>query len=71
MDKKTIVSTLYLKEGKAVKGPDDFSSAGDLFTMAKMYNDSGVDKIIVYDLSDSDREHEKNVHTIKCMVHIF
>ena len=68
MDKKTIVSTLYLKEGKAVKGPDDFSSAGDLFTMAKMYNDSGVDKIIVYDLSDSDREHEKNIHTIKSMV---
>ena len=68
MDKKTIVSTLYLKNGKAVKGPDDFSSAGDLFSMAKMYNDSGVDTIIVYALSDNDGEHEKNIHTIKSMV---
>lgn len=65
MEKKTIVSTLYLKNGVAVKGPDDFSSAGDLYSLVQMYNDSGIDKIIIYDLSDDDNEHEKNIHTIK------
>lgn len=65
MDKKTIVSTLYLKNGGAVKGPKDLTSAGDLFTIAQMYNDSGIDKIIVYDLSKDDQEHEVNIHTIK------
>ena len=48
MEKKTIVSTLYLKNGVAVKGPDDFSSAGDLYSLVQMYNDSGIDKIIIY-----------------------
>ena len=30
-----------------------------------MYNDSGIDKILIYDLSTEDEEHELNIHTIK------
>ncbi len=65
MEKKTIVSTLYLKDGAAVKGFSDFTSAGSLHAKVRLYNDSGIDKIIIYDLSEDDREHEKNIQTIK------
>lgn len=65
MDHKNIVATIYLKDGKAVKSRDNLESAGDLHTLAKLYNDSGIDKIYVFDLSTDDEEHEKNIHTIK------
>ena len=65
MEKKTIVSTLYLKDGAAVIGFRDFTSAGNLYSKVRLYNDSGIDKIIIYDLSEDDKEHEKNIQTIK------
>ncbi len=65
MDHKNIVATIYLKDGEAVKGLHNFEPAGDLFTLASLYNDSGIDKILIFDLSTSDEEHEKNIHTIK------
>ena len=30
-----------------------------------MYNDCGIDKIFIFDLSEDDEEHEKNLQTIK------
>ena len=65
MEKKTIVSTLYLKDGAAVNGFRDFTSARNLYSKVRLYNDSGIDKIIIYDLSEDDKEHEKNIQTIK------
>lgn len=65
MEKKTIVSTLYLKDGAAVNGFRDFTSVGNLYSKVRLYNDSGIDKIIIYDLSEDDKEHEKNIQTIK------
>ena len=66
MDYKNIAVTIYLKDGKAVKGPDDFTPVGDVFEKAKIYNDCGVDKIFIFDLSeDDDEEHELNLQTIK------
>mgnify|MGYP001149625284 CR=1 FL=1 len=65
MEKKTIVSTLYLKDGAAVNGFRNFTSAGNLYSKVRLYNDSGIDKIIIYDLSEDDKEHEKNIQTIK------
>ncbi len=65
MEKKTIVSTLYLKDGAAVNGFRDFTSAGNLYSKVRLYNDSGIDKIIIYDLSEDDKEHEKNIQIIK------
>ncbi len=65
MEHKNIVATIYLKNGQAVKGIDDFEPLDDVLHLAKLYNDSGIDKIIVFDLSDDDDEHERNIHTIK------
>ena len=65
MDHKNIVATMYLKDGNAVKSPEDLTTVGDYRTIAKLYNDSGVDKILVFDLSTEDEEHEKNIHIVK------
>lgn len=67
MEFKNIVATIYLKNGEAVKSAEDFSPAGDVFITAKTYNDCGVDKILIFDLSDDDDEHEKNLNTIKLL----
>lgn len=65
METKNIVATLYLKDGKAVKSTTDFTEIEDVYQLCQMYNDSGVDKIVILDLSTSDDEHEKNINTIK------
>lgn len=68
MEQKNIVATIYLKDGQAVKGLNNFEpveGVTDVFELARLYNDSGIDKIIIFDLSDDDEEHEKNIHTIK------
>ena len=65
METKNIVATLYLKDGKAVKSTTDFTEIEDVYQLCQMYNDSGIDKIVVLDLSTDDDEHEKNINTIK------
>ena len=65
MNHKNIVATIYLKDGQAVKSPESMESVLDLATLSKLYNDSGIDKILIFDLSTDDEEHEKNIHAIK------
>ncbi len=65
METKNIVATLYLKDGKAVKSTTDFTEIEDVYQLCQMYNDSGIDKIVILDLSTNDDEHEKNINTIK------
>ncbi len=65
METKNIVATLYLKDGKAVKSLEDFTEIENVYDLCQLYNDSGIDKIIIFDLSTDDDEHEKNINTIK------
>ena len=66
MGTKNIVATVYLKNGKAVKSTTDFTELSvDVYELCQMYNDSGIDKIVILDLSTDDDEHEKNINTIK------
>ena len=65
METKNIVATLYLKNGKAVRSTTDFTEIEDVYQLCQMYNDSGIDKIMILDLSTDDDEHEKNINTIK------
>ena len=52
MEQKNIVATIYLKNGQAVCGTKDFTPMElDVIELARLYNDSGIDKIIVFDLS--------------------
>lgn len=66
MEQKNIVATIYLKDGRAVKSMKDFTPVDfDIYELCQLYNDSGVDKIMIFDLSTDDDEHEKNIGTIK------
>ena len=65
MEHKNIVATIYIKDGMAVEGPAKLEPKRDVLELAKLYNDSGVDKIICYDLSKDDEEHEKNILAIR------
>ena len=66
MEQKNIVASIYLKNGQAVKGMRDHTPVEEhVIKLARLYNDSGVDKIIVFDLSEDDDEHEKNINTIR------
>ncbi|MCR5467963.1 MAG: bifunctional phosphoribosyl-AMP cyclohydrolase/phosphoribosyl-ATP diphosphatase HisIE [Lachnospiraceae bacterium] len=65
VEDKNLVATIYIKNGKAVKSRTDMSPAGELLELAMLYNDSGIDKIMVLDLSDSDDEHERNIRAIR------
>lgn len=65
MEQKNIVATIYLKDGKAVRSAEDFTEIDDVYHLCRMYNDSGIDKLLLFDLSEEDEEHEKNMNTIK------
>ena len=65
MDHKNIVATIYIKDGMAVKSPEELDNKKNVLELASVYDDSGVDKIICYDLSTDDDEHEKNVLAIR------
>lgn len=65
MEQKNIVATIYLKDGYAVPDAKHLEDKSDVVELAKLYNDSGVDKIICYDLSEEDEEHEKNILAIR------
>ena len=63
---KNIVATIFLKNGQAVQSLTDHSIAHpNVIELAKLYNDSGIDKIIILDLSEDDEEHELNINTVK------
>ena len=65
MENKNIVATIYIKDGMAVKSPTELDEKKDVIEIASVYDDSGVDKIICYDLSTDDEEHEKNILAIR------
>ena len=63
---KNIVATIFLKNGQAVQSLTDHTIAHpNVIELAKLYNDSGIDKIIILDLSEDDEEHELNINTVK------
>lgn len=66
MEHKNLVATLYLKNGVSVKGyGSDEPTRDDIHKLVKIYNDSGIDKILIFDMSDNDNEHTVNMHIIK------
>ncbi len=65
MEHKNLIATIYLKDGNAVKGRADFTVVGDWKELSKLYNESGVDKLYVFDLSQNDREHDIHLGIIR------
>lgn len=65
VEDKNIVATLYIKGGKAVRSENDLTEIGNIYELCQTYNDSGIDKIIIFDLSTDDLEHDRNIHVIR------
>ena len=65
MEFKNIVATIYLRDGLAYKNATDTTGGMDVLELAQKYDDSGIDKIICFDLSNDDDEHEKNILAIR------
>ncbi len=66
---KKIVPYLLLKNGKAVKevsNPVPFES-GNAVELATFYSNSGADELVIFDLSQSDEEHEQSLGLIRKM----
>lgn len=66
MSYKRLTPCIFIDGGKAVKWFDDSTVlANDVVGLAKQYSDRGADELIVFDLSDSDEEHDEAIDLIK------
>ena len=66
MSYKKIVTCIYLESGKAIAGFSDHKViAEDPVDLALKYSNLGADEMIIFDLSDTDQEHEKALGIIK------
>ena len=63
---KRLIPCILIAGGKAVTWFDDKTLiAEDVIGLAKYYSDHGADELIVFDLSDSDEEHEEAIDLMK------
>ncbi len=65
MEQKNLIASIYIRNGQAMTGFDGQEHTLDITELTRHYNDSGIDKLLIFDLSSEDEEHEKNIHTIK------
>lgn len=66
MTYKKFIPCIYLYKGNAVKGFTDGTIIDtNPAALAKFYGDNNADELIVYDMSDSDLEHEEALDIIK------
>ncbi len=66
MSDKKIVACIYLMNGKAIKGFDDHQTvAEDAVELAVRYSNLGADELLIFDLSNTDEEHEAALGIIK------
>ncbi|MBE5906962.1 MAG: phosphoribosyl-ATP diphosphatase [Lachnospiraceae bacterium] len=64
-ERKRLMATMYLKNGEAVRSKEDFSVIGQAIELARIYNDSGIDKLMLWDLSTTKEEHDTTLKTIR------
>ena len=66
MSYKRLTPCIFIDGGKAVKWFDDRETIADnVVSLAKYYSDAGADELILFDLSNTDEEHEEAIDLIK------
>ena len=66
MGYKRITPCILIEKGKAVRWFDDRTVVSDnVVELAKHYCEWGADELIVFDLSDTDEEHEEAVQLMR------
>ena len=68
MSYKRLIPCIFIAGGKAVKWfDDDTVMSDDVIGLAKYYSDHGADELLVFDLSESDEEHDEAIDLMKRM----
>ncbi len=63
---KKVIPCIFIQQGKAVQWFDNNEIiAQDVVALAKQYSDMGADELIVFDLSDNDKEHDDAIDLMK------
>ncbi|MCI8372031.1 MAG: bifunctional phosphoribosyl-AMP cyclohydrolase/phosphoribosyl-ATP diphosphatase HisIE [Lachnospiraceae bacterium] len=74
MNQKQLLATIFLFEGKPVKGlgnHEPIADYEDAAELAAYYNHCGADGMILLDLeSDTDQAHEKNIDSMKEVIRV-
>lgn len=67
MKKKELLVPVYLKNGQAVTGlmNDTPWMDGDAVRLASVYSNAGADGIVLFDLSEGDKEHDRSLGLIR------
>ncbi len=66
MSYKRVIPCIFIHEGKAVKWFDDKTVITDeVVALAKYYYENGADALLVFDLSNSDVEHDEHINLMK------
>lgn len=66
MSYKRLTPCIFIDRGKAVKWfDDDTVVSDDVIGLAKHYCEKGADELIVFDLSNTDEEHDESIDLMK------
>lgn len=66
MSYKRVIPCIFIDSGKAVRWFDDRTVLSeDVLSLARYYSEHGADELIVFDLSESDEEHDEAIDLMK------
>ena len=69
MTQKKIAACLFLKDGKAVTGfsADEILTEVSPAILAEEYDHAGADELVIFDLSDNEKDHEQSLNLIRAI----
>lgn len=62
---KKVIPGFGIREGKAVLLWDTDCCEEDVITLSRYYGDSGADELFLYDMAETDEDHERSIGLIK------
>ena len=66
MSYKRLIPCIFIDSGKAVRWFDDHTVlSDDVISLAKYYSGHGADELLVFDLSESDEDHDEAIDLMK------
>ena len=66
MSYKRLIPCIFIDSGKAVRWFDDHTVVSDdVISLARYYSEHGADELLVFDLSDSDEDHDEAIDLMK------
>ena len=66
MSYKRVIPCIFIDSGKAVRWYDDRTVISkDVVSLARYYSENGADELLVFDLSESDEDHEEAINLMR------